>query len=74
DQVTDQHIVVINNVLPRWDVNEDGIVDVLDIAIIGQEYGALVEAPYPRWDVIQDGVINVQDMTLARSYFGGIVV
>jgi hypothetical protein len=59
---------------PRWDVNEDGIVNVLDISIIGQKYGASVEASYPRWDVNQDGVINVQDMTLAAYYFGETVV
>ena len=74
DQVTDQRTITINDVHPRWDVNEDGTVNVLDISIIGQKYGASVEAPYPRWDVNQDGAINVQDMTLAAYYFGETVV
>jgi hypothetical protein len=73
EQVTDQRTITINDVHPRWDVNEDGTVNVLDISIIGQKYGASVEAPYPRWDVNQDGVINVQDMTLAAYYFGETV-
>jgi hypothetical protein len=55
-QVTDQRTITINDVHPRWDVNEDGTVNVLDISIIGQKYGTSVEAPYPRWDVNQDGV------------------
>ena len=58
---------------PRWDVNEDGTVNVLDISIIGQKYGKSVEAPYPRWDVNQYGAINVQDMTLAAYHFGETV-
>jgi hypothetical protein len=72
-QVTDQRTITINDVHPRWDVNEDGIVNVLDIFTIGQEYGTSVEAPYPCWDVNQDGAINVQDMTLAAYYFGETV-
>ncbi|MDT8309410.1 MAG: dockerin type I domain-containing protein, partial [Bacteroidales bacterium] len=73
DQVTDQHIVVINNVLPRWDVNEDWEVNILDITKIGQEYGTSIEAPYPRWDVNQDGVVNIQDLTVTGYYFGETV-
>ena len=73
EQVTDQRTITINDVRPRWDVNEDGTVNVLDISIIGQKYGASVEAPYPRWDVNQDGAINVQDMTLAAYHFGETV-
>ena len=74
EQVTDQRTITVNDVRPRWDVNEDGTVNVLDISIIGQKYGASVEAPYPRWDVNQDGDVNVQDMTLAAYYFGETVV
>ena len=79
-EVTDGYIsdseavtIVINDAQQRWDVNEDGIVNVLDISIIGQKYGTSVEAPYPRWDVNQDGVVNVQDMTLAAYHFGETV-
>ena len=74
EQVTDQRTITINDVHPRWDVNEDGTVNVLDISIIEQKYGTSVEAPYPRWDVNQDDAINVQDMTLAAYYFGETVV
>jgi hypothetical protein len=73
EQVTGQRTITINNVHPRWDVNEDGIVNILDISAIGQEYGKSVGAPYPRWDVNQDGNVNVQDMTLAGSHFGEAV-
>ena len=73
EQVTGQRIITINNVHPRWDVNEDGIVSVLDIFMIGQKYSTSMGAPYPRWDVNQDGGVNVQDMTLASSHFGETV-
>lgn len=73
DQVTDQHIVLINNIHPRWDVNEDLEVNILDITLIGQKYGTSLEAPYPRWDVNQDGVVNVQDLIITGYYFGETV-
>jgi hypothetical protein len=74
DEVKEQHIIFINNYHPRWDVNEDGIVNILDITIIAQNYGTDTKKPYPRWDVNQDGVINIQDLTLAGYYFGEIVI
>jgi hypothetical protein len=74
DEVKEQHIIFINNYHPRWDVNEDGIVNILDITIIAQNYGTDTKKPYPRWDVNQDGVINIQDLSLAGYYFGEIVI
>ena len=73
DQVTDQHIITVNDIHPRWDVNEDGKVDILDITIVGQKYGISVEAPYPRCDVNQDGAVNVQDLSVIGYHFGETV-
>lgn len=73
NQVTDQHIITINDVHPRWDVNEDSIVNILDITIIGQKFGTSVEKPHPRYDVNQDGIINVLDLTVTAYYFGDTV-
>ncbi|MDT8309415.1 MAG: hypothetical protein RQ866_07770 [Bacteroidales bacterium] len=53
----------------RWDVNEDGEVDIPDIIVIGQKQGMTIVVPYPRWEVNQDGVANVQDLTLPGYYF-----
>ncbi|MGV8075934.1 MAG: Ig-like domain-containing protein, partial [Methanosarcina sp.] len=66
--------IYINDYHPRWDVNEDGVVDFLDINIIAQNYGTIPKAPYPDWDVNQDGVINLGDLLLAESHFGEKVV
>jgi len=54
-------------------VDENGIVNILDITIIGQGYGKSVQKPYPRYDINQDGIINVQDLTVTAYYFGDIV-
>ncbi|AKB29743.1 hypothetical protein MSSIT_3024 [Methanosarcina siciliae T4/M] len=74
EKVTEQNNIYINNYHPRWDVNQDGVVNILDITIIAQNYGSSTVKPYPRWDVNQDGVINIQDLTLAGYYFGETVV
>ncbi|AKB17617.1 putative Ig domain-containing protein [Methanosarcina sp. WWM596] len=75
EKVTEQNNIYINNYHPRWDVNQDGVVNILDITIIAQNYGSTSTVkPYPRWDVNQDGVVNTQDLTLAGYHFGETVV
>ena len=44
------------NIYPRYDVNENGVVDIGDLTIIGQHFNEIVSAPYPRYDVNSDGV------------------
>ncbi len=62
--------VYINNVYPRYDVDENGIVDISDLVIIGQHFNDIVSAPYPRYDVNMDGVVDVLDITITAQYFG----
>lgn len=62
--------IYINNVYPRYDVNENGEVDIGDLTIIGQHFNDIVSAPYPRYDVNSDGVVNILDITLTAQYFG----
>jgi len=62
--------VYINNASPRYDVNEDGIVDIGDITIIGQHFNEVTTPPYPRYDVNMDSVVNIADMAVAGQHFG----
>lgn len=62
--------VQINNVYPRYDVNQNGIVDIGDITLIGQYFNAKVTPPYPLYDVNMDGVVNIADIVLVAQYFG----
>lgn len=73
DGVKKQHIISITNCRPRWDVDENGIVNILDITSVSQKYGTTVSKPYPRYDVNQDGVINILDLTLVGNHFGEYV-
>lgn len=63
-------IITVNNVYPRYDVDENGIVDISDMVIIGQHFNDIVITPYPRYDVNMDGVVDVLDITLTAHYFG----
>jgi hypothetical protein len=58
---------------PRWDVNEDGTVNVLDITLVGQNYGQNYTEDLPRWDVNQDGTVNIQDLSIVSGRFGETV-
>ncbi|WP_340817879.1 right-handed parallel beta-helix repeat-containing protein [Methanolobus sp. WCC4] len=73
DTVSSSGTVTITDLQPRWDVNEDGVVNVLDITLIGQNYGSNYSEDLPRWDVNQDGTINIQDLSIVSGHFGETV-
>jgi hypothetical protein len=52
-----------------WDINKDGVVDILDIVIVGQNFGQspLVEKGA---DVDQNGVVDILDLVLVAQHFG----
>ena len=54
---------------PAWDVNEDGVVDILDLVTVGRAFGVSVEVA-PQADVNQDGSINILDIALINKHFG----
>ena len=55
---------------PAWDVNEDHVCNITDIAMIGNHFG---ETGTPGWipeDVNKDGVVNVLDIVYVGNHFG----
>ncbi|WP_319507169.1 putative Ig domain-containing protein [uncultured Methanolobus sp.] len=73
DEVSSSGTITITDLQPRWDVNEDGIVNVLDITLVGQNYGTTYTSDYPRWDVNLDGIVNIQDLSIVAGHFGETV-
>ena len=73
DEVSSSGTITITDLQPRWDVNEDGIVNVLDITLVGQNYGQTYTGELPRWDVNQDGTVNIQDLSIVSGHFGETV-
>ncbi len=71
--VSSSHTVSVTDLHPRWDINEDGIVNVLDVTLVGQNYGNTYSDNFPRWDVNQDGSVNIQDLSIVASRFGETV-
>lgn len=54
---------------PRWDINADGITNVLDLTRIGEHW---LETGAPGWipeDVNEDGIVNVLDLTLIGAHW-----
>lgn len=56
--------------IPRWDINEDGIVDYKDLAILGAHYGENTQAPYPRYDIDRDGEVGTHDVDVLMEHYG----
>lgn len=55
-----------------YDVNQDGIVDIVDVGIVALAFGSDPSKPNwdPRADVNYDGVINIFDLVLETIHFG----
>lgn len=70
DLVSKTIFVSVNNIYPRYDVNENGIVDIGDLTIIAQHFNEIVSAPYPRYDVNMDSYVNIVDIVITAQHFG----
>jgi len=57
---------------PPWDVNQDGRVDTIDVAIACKAYGSTWGSPYwsPRADVDSNRVVDIADVSLISGHFG----
>ena len=50
------------------DINDDGIVDLLDFVLISKEFGK--KTPNLDADINKDGVIDISDLVLLGKHFG----
>jgi WD40 repeat protein len=60
-------VEIIN--FPPWDVNQDGVVDIGDIVLVGQEFGQR-NPSNSRIDVNNDGIVDIVDIVLIGQHFG----
>jgi len=62
------------HVVPRGDVNYDGAVNIVDLAIIAAAYGTHVGQPgyNPQADLDLDGDIDIVDLATCAFYFGQV--
>lgn len=55
--------------VPKWDVNRDGEVNILDLILVAQDIGK-TSGTNLRTDVNGDGTRNIQDLVLVASHLG----
>ena len=55
--------------LPNWDVNKDGMTDILDLILVGQDFGK-AKSTNARTDVNGDGKRNIKDLVLVAQHLG----
>ena len=58
--------------VPKWDVNRDGEVDILDLILVAQDIGK-TSGTNLRTDVNGDGTRNIQDLVLVASHLGKLI-
>ncbi len=54
---------------PAYDINRDGITNILDLILIGQDFGK-TNPTNARTDVNGDGFVNISDVVLVAQHFG----
>ena len=59
----------INIEVPAYDINKDGITNILDLILVGQDFGK-TKPTTPRSDVNGDGKVNISDLILVAQNFG----
>ena len=55
--------------VPAYDVNKDGITNILDLILVGQNFGK-TDSTNARTDVTGDGVVNISDLVLVAGHLG----
>ena len=55
--------------VPAWDVNRDGICDILDLILVGQDLGK-TQNSHAGTDVNADGKRNIADLILVAAHLG----
>ena len=51
---------------PAWDVNEDGIVNILDLVTVGEQFGQKDDGL--SGDVNDDGIVNILDLVMVSAH------
>ena len=59
---------VMIKLYPSWDINKDGIVNILDL--IGIQFGENDSTKTTDWDINGDGVVDISDLVLVGIRFG----
>lgn len=57
---------IIEQIIFPWDVNKDGVVNILDLTLVAARFGEIGSSAA---DVNGDNVVNVLDLTLVATYF-----
>ena len=55
--------------VPAYDVNRDGITSILDLILIGQDFGK-TNPTNERTDVNGDGIVNISDLIVVAGHLG----
>ena len=63
---------VVEVYLHPWDVNDDGIVNIVDLTIVGSNFGEVIEGVLfgQNPDVNRDGIVNLFDLVTIGVHFG----
>jgi hypothetical protein len=56
--------------VPSWDVNEDGVVDIQDLVLVGKNFGESGDEIVG--DVNADGTVDISDLVIIGRHFGEI--
>jgi len=65
--ITTEDGEIVEPPTPPWDVNKDGVINILDLTFVAANFGQTGPTPA---DTNGDNVVNILDLTLVASHFG----
>ena len=58
------------SMVPNWDINNDGVVNIFDLVVVSNHYDETGNAGWIREDVDNNGEIQVLDLVLVSNHYG----
>ena len=58
------------SMVPNWDINNDGVINIYDLVVVSNHYGEIGNAGWIREDVDNNGEIQVFDQVFVSNHYG----
>lgn len=66
---SEEIVITVNKPFEDWDPNADGVVNALDLTVVGQHWDESGDAGWIREDVNEDGTVNSLDMLVIGQHW-----
>ncbi len=74
EEVSASRTISVLDMHPRWDINKDKKVDILDVTLVGKNHMKTVDSSNVQCDINEDNVIDIADLSIVSYHFGETIL